>query len=264
MAESVIALISVCGAELTHKALSEGIAAHLTQIGSYRLMPLSLAELSDVHVDGGISLGSIHSGWVSPDHLRALRAAVPLLTLVQYSSREAPSVSFHLDAMLHRAVADLVQRCGRRQIALLSHAYSTFSHQAEGAFQRAMLRHNLLIAPEWLIHAHSDPESVVEALGAFLEAGGALDALLTTSTPAALVALKVLKAHRLRVPRDVCVMGFENSPAAHRVGLTTFASDWQALGHRAARQLVAQLRHGPLVGQTLIDAPLIQRSTCQP
>jgi DNA-binding LacI/PurR family transcriptional regulator len=126
-----------------------------------------------------------------------------------------------------------------------------------------MLRHDLLIAPEWLIPGADQPNQADQALAAFLDAGGALDALVTTSTAAALAALKALKAHRLRVPRDVCVIGFENSPAAQQAGLTTFASDWQALGRCAARQLYAQLQHGPLHGQTLLDAPLIHRPSCQ-
>lgn len=263
MAEPIVAIVSACQPEPLHHALAEGIDAFFAQTGAYKVVRLSPDGLQTIRADGCISLGPIHADQaIKPDHVRILRAEVPLLTLVQHNSREVPSVSFNLEAMLQRAIADLVERCGRRQIALLSHTHSPFSYKAKGAFQRAMLRHDLLVAPEWLIHARPNANSVEGALGAFLEAGGALDALLTTSTAAALVAMRTFKTHHLRVPRDVSVIGFEDSPAAQQVGLTTFAIDWQMLGYRAARQLHAQWRYGPLVGQTLIDAPLIQRSTC--
>ncbi|MBQ0987036.1 LacI family DNA-binding transcriptional regulator [Streptomyces sp. F63] len=98
-----------------------------------------------------------------------------------------------------------------------------------------------------------DPE--IEADGEFTVEGGerAMTRLLAASRPPTAVfaqsdemamgALRALRRHRLRVPRDVSVVGFDDHQLAEVVGLTTVAQPVAAQGAEAAALLLEQLRN---------------------
>jgi LacI family transcriptional regulator len=114
-----------------------------------------------------------------------------------------------------------------------------------------------------------DPGLVVTAPGTSHEAGEqALEQLLALDEPPTAVfagsdglALGVLEAaarHGLQVPRDLAVIGFDNTWIARMPGITLTTVDGKAgeLGRRAALQLLERIeaRHNPDEQQTTSDA----------
>ena len=100
----------------------------------------------------------------------------------------------------------------------------------------------------------ADPPIVVE--GDFREASGArtidrliasdtaFDAVFAANDMMAIGAMQALRAHGLRVPEDVAVIGFDDIPLAHYLGLTTLRVSAADIGSSAMRRLIAILDKG--------------------
>ncbi|MEO6702722.1 MAG: LacI family DNA-binding transcriptional regulator [Jatrophihabitantaceae bacterium] len=125
--------------------------------------------------------------------------------------------------------------------------------------------------------AESAVPTVPDAHGGFTEAGGAraLRDILAVRTrpPRAVVfgndemaigALAVLREHRLRVPADVAITGFDDIASARHVrpGLTTVRQPMRQLGEEAVRMLLNRLADPDIGRQSLILAtqPVLRRS----
>jgi DNA-binding LacI/PurR family transcriptional regulator len=113
---------------------------------------------------------------------------------------------------------------------------------------------------------HMTPELARRAVDAALNAGRLrnIDGLFCGNDLAAIGAIEAFAAHGIAVPDDVRVVGFDNTrmTARFRPGLTTIAVDLEALGRRAARQLLARLDggDGPAV-ELALGCGLIRRDT---
>jgi len=87
--------------------------------------------------------------------------------------------------------------------------------------------------------------------------------IVATTDVLALTALDVLRSRRLDVPGDVSVIGFDDIPAAEKVGLTTIAQPLVEKG-RVAAELILQVMAGKPVGTTILPTSLVQRLTTGP
>jgi len=89
-------------------------------------------------------------------------------------------------------------------------------------------------ATQWL------PPEGFRLASAVLERGEAVDALLCFNDRLAMGAYQALQESGVRVPDDVSVLSFDDTPFARwlRPGLTTFAFPQRALGRRAADELI--------------------------
>lgn len=104
-----------------------------------------------------------------------------------------------------------------------------------------------------LADAGTEHDPALEADGGYTVDGGerAMTELLAASRPPTAVfaqsdemamgALRALRRHRLRVPDDVSVVGFDDHELADVIGLTTVAQPVAAQGTEAARLLLRQL-----------------------
>ena len=119
-----------------------------------------------------------------------------------------------------------------------------------------------------------DPELV--AYGDFTEAGGAaamrgllartpdLDAVFVASDLMACGALQVLRETGRRVPRDVAVVGFENSPVARPSDppLSTVNQPVEEMGRRMVDLLIARITGAPVdVPHVLLPTHLVRRAS---
>jgi len=82
-----------------------------------------------------------------------------------------------------------------------------------------------------------------EALKAQLDDNRAFDAVVACSDLVAIGALETLKQRSRRVPEDVAVVGFDDSPIAATAfpPLTTVRQDWNAAGRMLARKMLSWL-----------------------
>jgi LacI family transcriptional regulator len=113
-------------------------------------------------------------------------------------------------------------------------------------FQRALLRHDLVFHPDWVMHGNNrqgvdHPDNFVE----FFERRGLPEAIVATNDNIAITLIEQLESRGWRVPDDVSVVGFDGSRVAalHRIGLTTVAQPVEQLAQLSVELLLDRI-HG--------------------
>ena len=251
--------------------LLRGISAALTarDLQLVLLMPASPSEtdrtadyLAAGHVDG-VLVVSLHDN--DPLPLRMAEAHIPMV--LSPRPRRPMSVSYvDVDNRggAHSAVAHLVES-GRRVIATITGP----TDMAPGVDRLTGYRDALVDAG-----LGTDPE--LEVVGDFSHAGGAsamerllaarpdIDAVFAASDLMAAGALTVLTAAGRRVPGDVALVGFDDSPVATTTqpALTSVRQPVEEMGHEMARLLIDAVEGGDLVPRRVILATqLIERAS---
>ncbi|MDP9796890.1 DNA-binding LacI/PurR family transcriptional regulator [Catenuloplanes nepalensis] len=102
------------------------------------------------------------------------------------------------------------------------------------------------------------------AMRRLLELAPDLDAVFVASDLMACGALRALREAGRRVPADVAVVGFEDSPIARQADppLTTVYQPVEEMGRQMARLLVARIRHEPMERPyVLLDTHMVPRAS---
>jgi DNA-binding LacI/PurR family transcriptional regulator len=215
-------------------------------------------HLTGQHVDGVLLL-SLHDD----DPLPALMERRGMPTVV--GGRPAPgaySVDVDNAGGARKAVEHLLSM-GRRRIATIA-----------GPQDMPVGRARLTGFRDAVRAAGGDPDLV--AYGDFSEAAGVaamlgllartpdLDAVFVASDLMACGAVRALRDTGRRVPRDVAVIGFENSPVARQCEpqLTTVNQPVEEMGRRMVDLLIARMG-GDQAGDShvLLDTHLVRRAT---
>lgn len=153
---------------------------------------------------------------------------------------------------------------GRRRVATIAGPQDMGVGVARLAGHRAALAAAGLDAPPDLV-----------GYGDFTEAGGAaamasllaarpdVDAVFAASDLMAAGALRTLRQAGRRVPDDVAVVGFEDSPLARQTDppLTTVHQPVEEMGRQMARLLVATIHGEPVTPHVLLDTHLVRRAS---
>ncbi|MFD5560730.1 LacI family DNA-binding transcriptional regulator [Kitasatospora griseola] len=219
--------------------------------------PSLVRYLCGGHVDGVLLVGR----WGDPALPGLVQAAgVPVVALGRppQSQRLAHVDADNLSGA--RAAVRLLHRAGRRRIATIAGPPDT----AAGADRLAGYRRALL--------DHGDPARCAVAYGDFGSRSGEhamvrlldqfpdVDAVFAASDAMAVGALRALRRLGRRVPDDVAVVGFDDSPAAAsaRPGLTTVRQPVEDLGARA----VELLRDPSPTRSVVLPTHLVVRQSC--
>lgn len=215
-------------------------------LGHDALTALAESRIPVTLVSHDIAQPGASGDWPGPD-----------LPVVMHDNRQG------MGQLLEHVIAD----CGRsRPLFIRGEATQLDSREREQAFREGLMRHGLPIDERAFLDGAFIPERAAAALAAHLQEDADFDAVVAADYLMALAVLPVLGQHGLRVPGDVCVVGFGDGVEAREHGLTTVAADVVELGRRGARQLVAQLPGGtpgrPIRGRTLLSTELVLRDTC--
>ncbi|MGW8955935.1 LacI family DNA-binding transcriptional regulator [Streptomyces sp. NPDC055709] len=205
-----------------------------------------------------------------PEESAALRSlGVPLATVVGGPRAGFIVVGIDDRAGATHAVRHLVN-LGHRRIGLITGASEPMHWTTP--VERTRAYHDVL-AEAGIPH-----DAALEMDGGFTVEGGqqAMNELLATSRPPTAVfaqsdemamgALRALRLHRLKVPDDVSVVGFDDHELAEVVGLTTIAQPVAEQGAQVARLLLDQLndRDNPVPVDTRMPIRLVLRDTTSP
>jgi DNA-binding LacI/PurR family transcriptional regulator len=198
------------------------------------------------HVDG-VLFSLPHEGETLLD--RVASSGVPLVVLGQPLGyeEELSWVAVDDEAAAFEAVSYL-RRQGRSAIGTITGPVDTSSGRLrlEG-YRRAVGRGS----PQSLVvHGDWSPESGRAGAQQLLERHPRMDGLFVASDLVALDAMAVLKASGRRIPQDVAVVGFDDSPAAIRAdpALTTIRQSFEHSAPEAVRilnELIAGLHAEP-------------------
>jgi DNA-binding LacI/PurR family transcriptional regulator len=103
-----------------------------------------------------------------------------------------------------------------------------------------------------------------------VEQGWPITAILAASDQLAFGAREGLRQHRLEVPKDVSLIGFEYDGQRGRAShLTSVSMDMAEVGRQLARVAIAQIENEgkdnrSKAGHVVMPALLVKRSTCRP
>ena len=239
------------------KGVTEGLAEPGVQLVLF--MPQSSAEearladyLSGGHVDG-VLIVSLHGLDGLPLGLK--RHGIPLVLCGRpMVSADLSYVDADNEHGAMQAVAHLVDQ-GRRVIATVAGPQD----MGAGVDRLEGYRRGLRAAGREL---SSDLEEVADftfeggqaAMGALLERRPDVDAVFVTSELMALGAMNALRAHDRRVPDDVAVVGFDDSPVGLTANppLSTIRQPTELMGLEMTRLLLRMISSGDHRPQHLI------------
>jgi DNA-binding LacI/PurR family transcriptional regulator len=193
-----------------------------------------------------------------------LAAGVPLVFLGKpFAARGSCYVDADNVGGARQAVEHLYAN-GRRRIA----AVTGFPHVRHGVDRFAGYQKGLAA-----VGLDEDPRLIVEA--DFTEAGGyaatveliargvPFDALFAASDLTAQGAIRALRGAKLRVPRDVAVVGFGDEPESSRTrpALSTVAQSTVRMGRELARLMVTAIEDPSVRRKVVVPTELVVRGT---
>lgn len=127
-------------------------------------------------------------------------------------------------------------------------------------FLEALAEHGIEVPPEHVVTGGFDAEAGEEGLRHLLDVAGVPDAVFAVNDFAAIGAMGVLAARGLSVPGDVKVIGYNDTPLAGGVGLTTIRSPMREMG-RQGLEMLLQVMDGRDVQGIQLDPRLMVRTT---
>ncbi len=245
-----------------------GISAGLSGTGLQLLLAIARSAedherfghyLTGQHVDG-VLLISLHGGDPLPRHLEE-RGVPAVLGGAPVGVDPVSCVDADNRGGSRAAVEHLIG-LGRRRIATI-----TGPQDMRVGVDRLSGYSDALSAAglgELVAIGDFSEESGERGMRELLAREASLDAVFAASDPMAMGAMRVLKEHGRRIPGDVAVVGFDDSPTARHTDppLTSVHQPLEAMGREMARLLVARIRGEPITqSMVILDTHLVARES---
>ncbi|MDQ1301591.1 MAG: hypothetical protein QG637_1513, partial [Chloroflexota bacterium] len=165
------------------------------------------------------------------------------------------------------AIAHLIEAHDRRRLAFVrGPAGHRDADERYRAYVEALQHYGLPFRPELVspYHRWYDPGGHTTMRLLLDERRVEFDAVVCVNDDLAVQAMETLQARRMRVPEDVSIVGFNDSPLSRAVTppLTTVPWRMYERGQRAAELLLAMLAGQTPPAQVLLPATLIVRQSC--
>ena len=142
------------------------------------------------------------------------------------------------------AAAEYFINHGHKRIAYISapvDGISTAPMERFEGFKAAMETYGLYDEDLYELSAGWDKESAGEAFGRLIKRHKDLSAVFVTSDQLAFGIYDYAKAHNIRIPEDISVIGFDDDFAAEYAGLTTFRQSTTEIADIAANMMLDQI-----------------------
>jgi LacI family repressor for deo operon, udp, cdd, tsx, nupC, and nupG len=250
----------VCGVEQT--ANDHGYSVFLADSNADPVREKKVVQaLAERRVDGII----VTSSRVGALYLPLLKEMLVPIVLVndQYPGAFVHSVMIaNFDGM--RAAAEHLIGLGHRRIAYLGDQLGYQSDVERLAGYRAALdAAGIEAMPELVVHGDGKAEAAMDAMEKLLGLGEPPTAVCCYNDMSALGAMRQIRAHGLRVPNDVSVVGFDDLFFAPytQPPLTTVRQPMRRMGKLAMESLFTLMSGAESVAQIKVDAELIVRES---
>jgi DNA-binding LacI/PurR family transcriptional regulator len=199
--------------EFVDAARERGLTVLVTQSRGQRAVELAMLESENLPALDGLVFSPLA---LTPDDTAARRSTVPLVLIGEHGETLASDTIAHIGsdnvAAAEAATALLISRERRRiaVIGLQSDEFDTPRMRYEG-YQRALASAGIPLDPALLVHVdrytRAEGSHAIETL---LERGVEFDAVFCFNDTLAFGALYTLGVHRISVPDQVQVMGYDN------------------------------------------------------
>lgn len=168
-------------------------------------------------------------------------------------------------AGMREAVVHLVSGHGRRRVAFLRGPVENQEAQTRFQAYRDVLRDfGLTYDPDLVRFGNFEVEAGQRAMRELLERGVDFDAVVGANDFSTLGALSVLREHRISVPHQVAVIGFDDAEEARSATptLSTVRQPYFELATRALDALSGMLEGHPPPGKLVLGSRLVRRRSC--
>lgn len=198
--------------------------------------------------------------------LRTQARSAPVLLLGQLPNNNLPFVDVDNLGAAALATRHLIG-LGHRRIALITHAQPAYTASTDrlAGYRQALEAADLPFRPEQVRHGNFTPHSGFQAMQELLALEPVPTAVFVTSDTVALGALQCLRRHKLRIPEDVALVGFDDIPLVEFIDppLTTVRLPAYGLGWGAG-DLLTRLIAGDEIQnpQVILETELIVRESC--
>jgi phosphoserine phosphatase RsbU/P len=216
-------------------------------------------------VNGLVLLGAVLCHHAGLDAVQAFSGAFDPLPMASVGTSLPGSAAVLIDNQtgLRDAVDHLIQRHGRKRIAFVRGPATILeAEQRFAAYREALERAALAFDAGLVCNGDFARASGAEAVRALLdERHLSPDAIVAANDAMACGAIDELARRGLRVPRDLSVIGFDDSEEARysEPPLTTVRQPERELGREALRIVLS--RSGP-AGSVVLPTELVRRRSC--
>lgn len=252
-------------AAVEDEAGKHGYSVFMTSTGGHREREVaSLRRLQDRHVDGLIMMtnqpddGTLASAMGQHDHI--------VLIDEDISGVNVPKVFVENRTGAYLATRHLIET-GHRRIAHIGGPADLFSTvERLSGFRDAMDEAGLAIEPGHLRFGAYARDFGFEAMNEILSSGKLPTAVFAGSDFIAIGVMKAIKAHDLRVPGDISLVGFDDMPFADLLApaLTTVRQPAGELGRTGLRALLALIEKREPAPLTRLPVTLVRRESVAP
>jgi DNA-binding LacI/PurR family transcriptional regulator len=219
------------------------------------------------HLNSGLCEAAILTAPVESRLFEKISTDPPLLPTIQIRNKRgstAPSVVVDQYYGSQLAVQHLLD-LGHRQIAEISGPLNFHeAHTRHTAFLDTLQACGLapadsIEATEWM------PQDGYLAANRLLDRGARFSGLIISNDYLALGTMLALSERGLRVPDDISIVGFDDTPesAYYLPPLTTVRQDYEALGYQSIQYLVELINHQetPVHQRVLMPQLVVRQST---
>ncbi|WP_106409696.1 LacI family DNA-binding transcriptional regulator [Streptomyces odonnellii] len=211
----------------------------------------------------GVLLVSLHDSDPLPDLLAGME--MPTVLSGRRSGDESVSYVDSDNVGGARAAVHHLSVSGRRRIATITGPLDMYVAQCRlRGYEEAVRDSPGGPRPAWIAHGDFTEESGRRAMSQLLERHPDLDAVFAASDVMAVGALHTLRAAGRRIPEEVAVVGFDDSPIARHTDpqLTSVRQPVEEMGRTMARVLLASISDGASAWQhVVLRTELVRRAS---
>jgi DNA-binding LacI/PurR family transcriptional regulator len=178
-----------------------------------------------------------------------------------------PSVTVENVAIIKSLMEHLIKVHGKRRILFLRGLLDQEDAiLREEAYRCTLQENGISVDEDLIINGDFERDIAYQAMNRFLgqEKKVAFDAVFTGDDDAAIGVLKSLHEHRIRIPEDVAVIGFDDLGFAPFLNppLTTVRAPTAKVGEMATERLFEILENQPSSEITILPTEIIFRRSC--
>lgn len=202
----------------------------------------------------------------SSRHIQALKQHHMPFVLINYTTANlaAPQVRATNRQGAYDAVSYLLESGHRRIGCITSYPQWEYTQERFLGYQQALKAYNLPIDPAFIYHEHARSKVGYTGAQKLLALSRPPTAIFCSSDATAIGAMEALQEQHVRVPDDISIIGFDDTPQASQniPTLTTVKQPLQQIGHVATRLLLEYIEDPTLPSKTVeIPTTLIVRGS---
>jgi DNA-binding LacI/PurR family transcriptional regulator len=139
--------------------------------------------------------------------------------------------------LIHKGYKKIAFLCGPKILSICKNRLI--------GYQNALRKHQMYYESDWILESNLSKQSTGECIDFYLNLKNKPDAILAINDTVAIDCILHLKKKNIKIPEQIAVMGFSNSPASQIVepNLTTVEQPSFEMGKLAARRLLEEINH---------------------